>query len=71
MELSITCSMCHFRHVLTVAQSDYNKWQAGALVQDAFSNLTVGERELLVSKTCEPCFDDMFSEEALDANRMA
>jgi hypothetical protein len=42
---------------------DYNQWQGGKLVQDAFPYLSADEREILISGTCGPCFDAMFSEE--------
>ena len=38
-------------------------WQEGELIQVALPTLTEGERELLISGTCDTCWDRMFPPE--------
>lgn len=58
--LEIQCSHCLRVYNLLVNPEDIIKWQAGAYIQDAMGYLSAGERELLLSRTCSSCFDDMF-----------
>ena len=57
------CRCCRQAVEIFVNVDDYNQWQNGKLIQDAFPYLSVDEREILISGTCGPCFDAMFSEE--------
>jgi hypothetical protein len=41
---------------------DVIDWQAGKYIQDAMPYLSKGERELLISGTCDECFDKMFGD---------
>jgi len=60
----ITCWKCKLVHNLIVNPLDYAKYHhRNGYVQNLFPYLTRNERELLVSKTCGVCFDDMFEEE--------
>ena len=38
----------------------------GALIQDAFPNMSADHREMLISGTCPVCWDKMFPEEDYD-----
>lgn len=62
LDLIVTCPFCGRESILTVAEADFEAWQAGAFVQDAFPYLTAGEREMLISGTCPTCWDEMFVE---------
>lgn len=62
MHLHVTCTECKTQHDIKVNANDYTRWQNGTLIQIAFPYLTPGERELLISKICETCFDKMFAE---------
>lgn len=67
MQLQRKCNSCGGVKTLTVPTMAYEKWKNGeGYVQDLFPMLTPGERELLISGTCEPCFDAMFPEEEDD-----
>lgn len=61
-EIEVQCILCQRTYTLFVEQADYLKWQAGMHVQNAFPYLSADERELLISRTCGACFDDMFKE---------
>lgn len=63
IDIKVKCFMCNKEYTVTVADQDFNKWRAGAFVQDAFPYLTAGQRELLISNSCEKCFDNLFAPE--------
>ena len=56
------CRVCKRTVDIPVLGPDYEKWEQGALIQDAMPYLSAGEREILISGTCDPCFDQMFGE---------
>jgi hypothetical protein len=63
MELAIQCRVCRDVKTLKVNLDDLHRWKNGEVAQLAFPYLSVGDRELLISCTCGPCFDKMFGEE--------
>ena len=58
-----TCRVCKNQVEMKVYVEDVTAWENGALIQNAMPYLTPGEREVLISGTCEPCFDRMFGGE--------
>lgn len=58
-----TCPICGHENEIQVYPEDYLKWQAGALVQDAFPYLSADDREMLISGICPNCWDKMFNDE--------
>jgi hypothetical protein len=58
--LAVTCNSCDQSYDLMVNMSDVDDWMNGEYIQDAMPYLSAGERELLISKTCGSCFDEMF-----------
>lgn len=58
--IDVKCCMCDRVFTIQVKLEDYNAWLAGKYTQDAFPYLSVGERELLISNTCNNCFDSIF-----------
>ena len=58
--LKITCHCCKKEYVIKVNESDHKEWLHGKYAQNTFPYLNAGERELLISKTCNTCFDAMF-----------
>lgn len=62
--ITVTCGICRTAQPpIVVPKAAYMAWKGGAYVQDAFPTLSVDERELLISRTCPVCWDDMFAEE--------
>jgi len=62
IELVITCFSCEQKQpVITIAHNQLIRWVRGEHAQQAFNYLTPSERELLISGTCEACFNDMFA----------
>ena len=62
IRLEITCQFCGKSHFVKVAESGYNAWQNGALVQNAFPYLNATEREQLISHICPKCQAEVFGE---------
>lgn len=63
MEVLATCRFCGTTHTLTVDINDYFNWQESTRIQDAMPYLTPAERELLISQTCQTCWDKMFADD--------
>jgi hypothetical protein len=55
-----TCRVCQAEYTLFVNFQDMVEWEQGKYIQDAMPYLSAAERELLISGTCGPCFDEMF-----------
>lgn len=62
-QLKATCSICKTTTVILADLHGFLLWDAGALIQKVLPNLTEGERELLISQTCCPCFHALFDED--------
>lgn len=56
----ITCMMCQKVHEIQAPEEEFQAWESGVLIQRALRSLTDDQRELLISKTCGPCFDKLF-----------
>ena len=56
------CPMCKKENSVTVEKADYQRWSAGALIQNAFPYLKPDEREILQSGTCPTCWDELFKD---------
>ena len=54
---------CGDRQTVLVKKTDLRAWKNGEYIQNAMPYLNVDERELLISGTCGPCFDNMFPDE--------
>ena len=58
-----SCRRCGKFQTFLVNLDDLNAWNTRkALIQDAMPYLSAGEREFLISETCEECFDELASE---------
>jgi hypothetical protein len=60
LKFGITCCMCGSGYSIVVDGEGYAKWKGGELIQNALPELTPAMRELLISKVCGPCYDEMF-----------
>jgi hypothetical protein len=64
MNIEVTCQMCLKRYRLTVNVDGYNEWREGKkLIQKCLPTLSAADRELLISSTCDPCFQKLFPPE--------
>lgn len=57
------CDLCKSKHSVIARGSDLFNFRKGMAIQQAFPHLTSGDREFLMSGTCEKCWDKMFPEE--------
>ena len=48
---------------LNIDQYGYDAWKKGALIQDVFPNLTVDEREFILSGLLPNEWEELFSED--------
>ena len=60
LENVVTCWNCETSHVVEVPAAGWKAWRSGELIQDALPELSADDRELLMSGTCGPCFDNFF-----------
>ena len=58
--LEMRCPFCGRNHQLIVDAESFEKYQQGALVQEAFPHMNPTDREKLITQMCEPCQDKMF-----------
>tara|TARA_E500000178_G_scaffold120089_1_gene120176 strand:+ start:196 stop:459 length:264 start_codon:yes stop_codon:yes gene_type:complete len=60
---NIQCVECGIAYQIIADEDDIVRWQSGdGYIQDILHYLTVGERELLISGTCDTCWKSMFGE---------
>ena len=63
MEFELQCMYCDYEETITIAEALYIAWHNGMLIQDAFPFLTAGQRELMLSNTCDTCWNKFFPED--------
>ena len=59
-ELECVCNHCDYTENVLVREQDYNSWHNGGFAQDAFPYLTAEQRELMISNTCNDCWQEFF-----------
>lgn len=58
--MSILCGGCGECKILSAPAANWNAYWSGALVQNAFPDMSPDDRELLISGICGPCYDSLF-----------
>lgn len=61
-----TCHVCGEYEVMELDKDAVTRWQSWQNIQDAFPDMSVGDRELLISGTHPACWDKLFPEEGKD-----
>lgn len=57
------CPVCRTRSIIMLPYKGWAAWFLdGKLIQDALPDLTAAERELLITGTCESCWDSIFAD---------
>ena len=65
--VEVQCKHCGAIYSLLVNPNDLISWQAGkGYIQDLLGYLSAGERELLISGTCDSCWTNMFGDDEDD-----
>jgi hypothetical protein len=60
-QLAVECVYCGAEYVLWVNEKDFLDWTSGiGYIQDKLPYLSANERELLISGTCDNCWNKMF-----------
>jgi hypothetical protein len=57
------CRMCGKLVIIMVNMKDIKKWKNGQSIQNAMHYLTAAEREMIISETCDDCFNKLFPPE--------
>lgn len=55
------CRKCGTITNIPVVPGDFNAWQRGELIQNAFPYLSADQRELMVSGFCSDCWKKIFA----------
>jgi len=61
--VNVSCSHCGSENIIFIDPNDIILWQSGGLIQNCMPYLTAGERELLISRTCNECWKNMFGDD--------
>ena len=66
--LSVKCNICKKVYAVYVTPESYEEYCSPnrRLIQEVFPYLTPSERELLISNTCDTCWNAMFPDEDED-----
>jgi hypothetical protein len=65
--MHVVCRHCNVEYAITLDERDFDAWQKGdCYIQNCLDYLTVAERELLISGTCDNCWKKMYGEELDD-----
>ncbi len=56
----VKCVMCHKRVVIKVDREGYYMWRAGEKIQDVLPDVSVDDREVLITELCKECWTDAF-----------
>lgn len=54
------CVVCGKQHEFILDNEAYANWQYGEYIQNSFPDLSAADREILISGTCDECFDQLF-----------
>lgn len=60
------CFHCHQPSEVKVLKSDYDRWHSGALIQEAFPEMPLNQRELLQTGIHPECWAKMFPKKEED-----
>lgn len=59
----IHCRLCQKRFAIPCTKAQLDAWQGGRLIQKAMPSLSPAQRELLISSTCNECWERLFPED--------
>ena len=63
MEISCKCRICKEERIVKVSEQSLKLWKSGMHIQDAMPEVSVDDREMLMSQICPTCWDRLFGEE--------
>tara|TARA_Y100001936_G_C15920077_1_gene583530 strand:+ start:207 stop:437 length:231 start_codon:yes stop_codon:yes gene_type:complete len=59
----LLCRICSQQQEIIAPVSGLMAWEEGAFIQDALPELSAGDREMLISQTCDDCWRMMFGDD--------
>jgi len=59
---TIECEHCKKSYSFEVRENGFEAWENGEYIQDALYDIEDWQRELLMSSTCNDCFDKVFGD---------
>tara|TARA_R110002051_G_scaffold257963_1_gene317024 strand:+ start:38 stop:289 length:252 start_codon:yes stop_codon:yes gene_type:complete len=59
---TVACRRCDVAQTITAPVANFMAWENGEYIQEALPMLSAGEREMLMSQTCDPCWAELFGE---------
>ena len=57
------CTVCGEYEVWSLDRQAVTKWQEGEYIQNAFPDMSAGDREILISGTHPACWSKLFGED--------
>lgn len=60
------CPVCNRRIILSLDADKVKRWENGELIQNVFPELSISEREALITGTCDKCWDEMWEDTAVE-----
>ena len=61
--LEVSCKYCSKSYEISLNSQDLLDWKSKKKhIQDCLSYLNAGQRELLMTQTCDNCWKDMFGD---------
>ena len=60
VRLTINCVMCSNNKYVVANTADVRSWEEGMVIQNAMPELSASDRELLISGTCNDCWNNLF-----------
>ena len=61
--VSKDCPVCGMATAFYLRPDDLARWNDGELIQNVWPNMSVDEREIMISGTHAHCWDQLFGEE--------
>ena len=58
-----TCHVCGKYELWSLSRKAVENWQAGEYIQNAFPDMSMEDREVLITGTHPACWDKLFPEE--------
>jgi len=59
----IICRCCGHDYDVVVDVDGYDRWRGGELIQNALPELSTEDREMLISGTCDVCWNMLIPED--------
>jgi hypothetical protein len=64
-DVEVKCIECGRSIILRVPTKGFLQWRQGKKIQDALPMIEEGKHELLMSRICEDCWDELYPDEEM------